>query len=379
MPRAEILSHQVILKQPGRYIGWPTIAVATNGELLVAFSGDRDYHVDPFGKTQLVRSSDNGRTWSAVETINDTPLDDRDAGLVTLADGSLLVSWFTFEVDLARYAWLPAEDRGRWEKKLASITPLDRQMWLTPFSIDGNGTRGHFIRRSTDNGRTWGPAVRTASTAPHGPTVLRDGRLIYVGNENYDRKFKSSVVVAEESTDHGATWRVVGVVPMFPREDLAEGEFAYLAEPHVVEAADGRLVAMLRCEVQPYVEGRRASVLWQSDSFDGGKTWTDPRRTPILGKPPHLLRLRDGKLLVTYGYRHEPFGQRACVSNDHGQTWDDANEFVLRDDAPNNDLGYPASAQLADGSIFTVYYQIDQPGEKTLLMATHWRLPPRPS
>jgi|TARA_Y100000588_G_scaffold177443_1_gene191420 hypothetical protein len=42
--------------------------------------------------------------------------------------------------------------------------------------------------------------------------------------------------------------------------------------------------------------------------------------------------------------------------------------------APNDDLGYPASAQLADESIVTVYYQVHEPGEKTCLMATRWRL-----
>ena len=54
----------VICRQPGRYIGWPTIARTAQGELLVVFSGDREAHVCPFGKTQLVRSRDGGKTWS---------------------------------------------------------------------------------------------------------------------------------------------------------------------------------------------------------------------------------------------------------------------------------------------------------------------------
>ena len=57
---AEINSTRVICKQPGRYIGWPTISKAPDGELLVVFSGDRDAHVDPFGKTFLLRSSQRG-------------------------------------------------------------------------------------------------------------------------------------------------------------------------------------------------------------------------------------------------------------------------------------------------------------------------------
>ena len=83
----------------------------------------------------------------------------------------------------------------------------------------------------------------------------------------------------------------------------------------------------------------------------------------------------DGRLLVSYSIRRAPFGQRACLSRDDGKTWDYANEIVLRDDAPNGDLGYPASVQLDDDTLLTVYYQRDNATEKPCLMATHWRLP----
>ena len=48
---------------------------------------------------------------------------------------------------------------------------------------------------------------------------------------------------------------------------------------------------------------------------------------------------------------------------------------LIRDDAPNGDLGYPASLQMDDSTILTIYYQIDKPGEKTCLMGTFWTLP----
>jgi len=86
------------------------------------------------------------------------------------------------------------------------------------------------------------------------------------------------------------------------------------------------------------------------------------------------LKLADGRLLVTYGFRHPPYGQRACLSADEGRTWDTAHEIVLRDDAPSSDLGYPSTAQCADGTLVTVYYQQESAGEMTRLMATRWRL-----
>jgi len=78
-------------------------------------------------------------------------------------------------------------------------------------------------------------------------------------------------------------------------------------------------------------------------------------------------------LLAVYGVRRAPYSERACLSKDGGKSWDIKNEITLSQSA-NGDLGYPASVQLDDGSVFTVYYQIDQPGEKTCLMATHWKL-----
>ena len=82
----------------------------------------------------------------------------------------------------------------------------------------------------------------------------------------------------------------------------------------------------------------------------------------------------DDRLLCTYGRRAEPFGCRACVSEDGGRTWPMDQEIILRDDAPNTDMGYPATAEIEPGELLTVYYQIDQPGEKVSIQATRWSL-----
>ena len=60
-PRGHILAEKVLCRQPGRYIGWPSIVLTDKGEMLVVFSGDRDWHVCPWGKVQWVRSADGGR------------------------------------------------------------------------------------------------------------------------------------------------------------------------------------------------------------------------------------------------------------------------------------------------------------------------------
>jgi hypothetical protein len=131
-------------------------------------------------------------------------------------------------------------------------------------------------------------------------------------------------------------------------------------EPHIAQLPGGRVIMLIRATTIPYNDSDPRCVLWESWSDDGGVTWAVPFPTPLWGFPPHLLVLGDGRLLCSYGYRRPPFGERACVSDD-GLTWIKANETVLRDDAPNGDLGYPASVELGEGKILTLDYQPDVP------------------
>ncbi len=379
--QSEIIRSEVICKQPGRYIGWPTADITPEGELLVVFSGDRDAHVDPFGKTMLVRSGDGGRSWSGAELINDTPLDDRDAGICICEDGTVVVSWFTSHYVEDKYMEMISgasdAEKKRRHDKIRSVGKEDIQQWAGERVDDGGRYEcGCWIRRSMDGARTWEKPVRVPCSAPHGPIELSDGRLMFVGAELSRKQLeRKGDIVAAESRDKGKSWSVTGRINMYPEYpgDAPEG-YAYLCEPHVAEREDGKLIGMARYEEMPRQKPERTrSVLWQFTSEDGGRTWTEPRPTRILGKPPHLLRLRDGRILATYGYRHEPYGQRACISSDGGENWDYDSEIILRDDAPNGDLGYPASVDLENGSILTVYYQQERGGEKTCLMATHWQ------
>jgi len=72
---SEIIETKAICKQNNRYIGWPTIACAPDGTLHAVFSGDRDGHICPFGKSYLMSSRDVGNTWSEPQVVsnNATP------------------------------------------------------------------------------------------------------------------------------------------------------------------------------------------------------------------------------------------------------------------------------------------------------------------
>lgn len=331
--------------EPNRYLGWPTIVLTTNNELIVVYSGDRDSHVCPYGKTQLISSRDDGKTWSKPRTITNSPLDDRDAGIIQTARGTLLVSWFT-SLAFESPVWKGAYNKyARIGEKISDQT---KKEWL-----------GNWMRRSVDGGKTWLKPSRTAGTAPHGAINLKNGHLLYVGTGKYK---EYGPVLVERSTDDGITWKVIGQIPL-PEKAKS------IAEPHVIELKSGKLLAMIRNESKDFHHG----YLLQSESFDGGKTWSTAKETGIWGYPPHLTLLKNGHLLVTYGRRKTPFSQRACLSYDEGKTWDIENEIVLTE-SPNGDMGYPASVQLNDGSILTVYYQSPGHGQPTNILTTHWRI-----
>ena len=324
-----------------RYNAWPTVCRDDEGVLYTVYSGFRGAHICPFGKTCLCRSFDGGKTWTAPVVVNDTWLDDRDAGIVYLGKKTVMVSWFSHPVE----AYLNRYHNSIWEPGRGMMD------MLYPTVPESKNKGGSFIRVSEDGGLTWGETVKLPVSAPHGPILRRDGSVFYLGKEMYCHSPEQpDVIIAMESRDCGQTWQEIGRVPLPEIEGITWGS---LHEPHAVELPDGRLLGAIRSEYNDF------TVLLTS-SEDGGRTWTVPKPTGILGSPPHLLLHSSGAVILTFGRRHPPYGERALVSRDGGATWPE--EVIIRDDAPNGDLGYPATVELPDGKLLTVYYQI-QPGD----------------
>jgi sialidase-1 len=347
------------------YFGWPSVARRDDGVLVVAASGLRYDHVCPWGKTVLFTSADEGRTWSIPRILNDTPLDDRDAGIISLGGSKLLVSWFTSDtrrhVDYAVKNFpLDREEQARWEAVLAA--------WTDPMVARWSGS---WVRTSVD-GESWSDFHRAPVNTPHGPIRLAGGQLLYFGKEwdMPDIKVRGDILAAT-SDDEGRTWTLLGRVPI-PGDTVPDN----FHEPHVVELPSGKLIGMIRlndCDNPAYIH----FSLFQTESEDGGRTWTPARHLGVYGSPPHLIRHSSGAIVCVYSYRKPPLGHRAIISWDDGKTWD--GEWILRDDAPPRDHGYPCSVELPDRSIFTVYYQRASHEYKNCgVLWTRWPLPPRP-
>ena len=109
-------------------------------------------------------------------------------------------------------------------------------------------------------------------------------------------------------------------------------------------------------------------------SKNNGQSWNavdDPVSDLGEGNPPHLIPLADGRLCLTYAYRAAPFYIAGRLSSDQGQTWSD--EFVIRSDPANRDLGYVRSIQRPDGKVVSVYYISEkETGPERYIGATIW-------
>lgn len=347
---------RVISTQPQYYAGWSTVARRSNGELWVVWSGGREAHVCPFGQVHAMRSKDEGETWTHPRVLLDGPLDDRDAGVLETAKGTLLVTTFASQTYEERYLTKPEQSAG-WDAEKLRRWKAERD-WLT--EKERLAERGEWALRSTDGGISWSGRIATVVNSPHGPVQLKDGRLLYAGKSLWSNGGRIGVA---ESLDDGQSWRWLAEIPT--REGDSAG--ADYHELHVVEAADGTLIAQIRNH-----NARNRHETLQTESRDGGKTWTVPHEIGVWGMPSHLLRLRDGRLLMSYGHRRKPYGNQARLSEDHGRTWGPA--MVISEDATNGDLGYPSTVELGDGRLLTVWYEAPKKGENAVLRQAKWRL-----
>ena len=357
-PRASVNDARTISLQPQYYHGWPTVTRRRNGDLVLVVSGGREAHICPFGRVELMLSRDQGATWQWPQTILDSPSDDRDAGIVETAHGTLLATTFTslaYErllLDAEKKkdqpgAW-PEERLRAWQLAYTRLDPGQRETNL-----------GEWMVRSTDGGVTWSARYPTIVNSPHGPIQLADGRLLYAGKQLWTAEKRIGVC---QSTDDGLSWQWLAEIPTRAGDSVVQYH-----ELHVTEAGEGRLVVHIR-------NGNKNGLgeTLQCESADGGKSWSEPHSIGVWGLPSFLSRLRVGRLLMTYGHRRAPLGNQARISSDAGRTWSEP--MIIYGNGTSGDLGYPSTVEFDDGSLLTVWYEHLKDSPRAVLRQAKWRI-----
>ena len=214
-----------------------------------------------------------------------------------------------------------------------------------------------YTQFSDDDGRTWTAAARIPETwryanVPLGILQLRSGRVLIPSGYLTPHKGRS-VVSALYSDDEGRTWRRSPSVLDTGGEGFESGP----CEPTVVELPDGRLWMLMRTQT---------GVQWEAFSEDGGVTWGAPRpsRFTSSSAPAHLLRLRDGRIVVLWcNCVASPYARHSfsiAASDDGGQSFYGFREVArVGPPVPSLELrwgaAYPFPCEAPDGTLLVAF------------------------
>ncbi|MFN0169452.1 MAG: sialidase family protein [Bryobacteraceae bacterium] len=328
------------------YCAFPSVVRRPSGELLVAFRrapnrrllGEKGYsHTDPNSYCVLVRSRDNGDTWTKEpDLIYAHPLGgSQDPCMVQLRDGSIVCTTYL-------WTWLNRQAGAKTQGT------AERAQFVY---------QGGYLVRSDDGARTWkgpfypppvpGRDVKDGFGKPlpaynRGAMCQgRDGRLYWAVAYAQNHSDRESDIHLMISADRGETWKYSC--------PIATDSKVTFNETSMYETPKGDLVAFART-----ANFDDHTVI--ARSRDGGKSFEKWQDAGWQGHPHHAVRLPDNRVFLVYGYRHKPYGIRARVLDAECTNFATAPEIVLRDDGGSGDLGYPWAVVLPNRRVLATYY-----------------------
>ncbi len=344
------IKNVIVYRENGRYGGWP----ANHGiwqwgdEILVGFEAgyfkynERTHSIDWDRPAEhlLARSMDGGETWHIEHPLSlrapdglkqanvptepggNQPVD--CPGGINFADPNFVITARMGDVNIGPSRFYYSYDRGK--------------RWRGPFRLPDFGQKG--IAARTDY----------LVNGPHDLTMF-----LTAAKANG----KEGRVICVRTRDGGKTWNMLSFVgPEPPDSDMA-------IMPSTVRLSPNVFLTAIRHT--SWIE------LYRSD--DAGLTWHFIGK-PVAytgehhGNPPFLLKMEDGRLALTYGFRSPPYGIRARLSSDEGRTWSD--EIPIRTGAGTWDLGYTRTVQRPEGKLVTIYYFNDTKDTERYIGATIW-------
>ena len=248
------------------------------------------------------RSSDKGKTWEGP----------------TIA----------FDIDYNQHGFIPLIPKGQ-ERIYAFGTQPIPELYEVEDGLHENTPIGY--RYSDDDGYTWSEVriIRPVNDPDfRGMSVMRmtetDQGTWILGSHEGDWSYRPLVTrqYLLRSEDQGKTWEVL---PGKRHGGWYAPGFNRMDEGRPINLGDGEVYFMART-----TEGH----LWHARSMDDGKTWSDPKPSPLVhpDAPPMLFKLSDGKTLIALHHnRFSPkeggfnFKDRSeiwfSLSEDGGRTW----------------------------------------------------------
>jgi hypothetical protein len=341
---AQVIGNVLVYKELDRFAGWPANAgMWTWGdeEIVVGFTlgwhEEREGHTinrEKGSEKRFARSLDGGKTWTLdpTETFDDPGQDaavELTEGLeFTHPDFALMFAMTNSKTGFSRFFY--STDRCKTWKGPCRLPALGQSgvMARTDYIIEGPKSISAFMTASIDG--------------------VREGRPFYA-----------------RSQDGALTWEFVSYITPEPPAG------GYSIMPATVRVSKDELVTIIRRR-ERVVNGEEAWWIDAWKSYDNGKTW-HIKHNPLAaneGNPASLNQLNDGRLVATYGHRGAPYGLRAKISLDNGETWGE--EIVLRDDGGLWDIGYPRTIVRPDGRLVSAYYYNLPDAKERFIAATIW-------
>lgn len=363
--------HVIVYREAGKFAGWPANygMWLWGNEIVVGFTqcthmARAGFHArteDLPAYPLQARSLDGGHSWTTIRTPAPSP-----GGRGFSADEHMAE-----ELQVARAIEQGLEPLPRPCPGEIDFTNPDFAMMCARTGLGGGTTAWFYL--SDDRARTWqGPF----SLPMFGQTGIEARTDVIVDGPSECRLF---VTAARENGEEGKgvlMARTVDGGRSFEQVSwVTTSEQVESIMPSSVRVDDRTLLTAVRCSQAQGEFERVPTWIDLHRSTDNGATFHFLNR-PVPdagsgGNPPAMLKLHDGRICLTYGYRAAPFGIRARLSEDGGQSWGEA--IHLRDDGGCSDLGYPRTVQRPDGVIVTTYYFNEHPETERYIGATLWR------
>lgn len=198
------------------------------------------------------------------------------------------------------------------------IAAIDERV-LSCADLRGGKDINIVIRRSSDNGATWGP-IETVADFPLGkscsdPSMIVDNVtkeiFLFYNFMDLDNEPNVYYLHVMRSKDNGLTWSGPEDITSQITDSTWHNDFKFITSGNGTQASDGTLLHTL-VNVQ--------HGLHAFGSEDHGNSWHLFSKALPLGDESKIVELPDGKWMINCRLNDMP-GRQVYVSDDRGKTW----------------------------------------------------------